>query len=60
MNDAAAQSCLYEQAAQGSDRITVPGGVRENVDVAFGDIVSGHGDGSTVGVDVLSGLFQPR
>lgn len=30
MNDAAAQSCLYEQAAQGSGRITAPGGVQEN------------------------------
>ena len=33
---------------------------KSRVDVALRDMVSGHhGDGLMVGLDVLSGLFQP-
>jgi len=34
---------------------------KSHVDVALGDVVSGHGGGGlTVGLDDLRGLFQPR
>ena len=45
------------QAAQGGGRITIPGGVQE----APRDVVSGHGgDGSVVGLDDHTGLFQTK
>ena len=49
-----------EQAAQGGGGVTIHGGFKKSVKMAPGDMVSGHGgDGLTVGLDDLSGLFQP-
>ncbi len=48
------------QAAQGGGAVTVSGRVQNCVDVALRDTVSGHGgDGLMVGLDDLTGLFQP-
>ena len=51
--------CALAQAAQGGDGVTIPGGVQDG-DAALGDTASQHGGGGlTVGLDDLSGLFQP-
>jgi len=50
-----------EQAAQCGGGVFVAGGVQEMFRcVAFGNMVSGHGDdGLMVGLDDLRGLLQP-
>lgn len=47
-----------EQAAQGGGEVTIPGSHR--VDMALRHMARGHGeDALTVGLEDLSGLFQP-
>ena len=48
------------QAAQGGGGVTVSGGVEGMCGCGTEDMVNGHGgDGLAVGLDDLSGLFQP-
>lgn len=48
---------LLEWAAQGGGGLIIPGGVQ---DMALRDVVSRHsGGGFVIGLDDLSGLFQP-
>ena len=48
------------EAAQGGGGVTIPGGVQGKGGCGNEDMVSGHGgDGLMVGLDDLSGLFQP-
>ena len=51
---------VLAQAAWGGGGVVVPGGIQEQVDVMLSDTISGHGgDELMVGLDALSGLFQP-
>ena len=48
------------EAAQGGGGVTISGCVPEPCGCVTEDMVSGHGgDGLMVGLDDLSGLFQP-
>ena len=53
-------SAAVAEAAQGGGGVTIPGGVQGKGGCGNEDMVSGHGgDGLMVGLDDLSGLFQP-
>ena len=53
---------MLEGAAQGGDRVTVPVGVQETLDVVVRDVAKWEGNGGgrwVVGLDDLRGLFLP-